>query len=87
MSESQGLLCLVVAPWKISAVHPGAFVLCLYEMKPAIVLSKLDVMSADRKRSRAETLAILRKTMAAFAGLIAKELEIPLDQIEPSNSK
>jgi hypothetical protein len=67
-----------LAPWNIKAVDPAAFVLCLYEMKPAIVLSKLDDMSADRNRARVETLSVLQKTIPSFVNRIVTELEISL---------
>jgi predicted nucleic acid-binding protein len=65
-------------PWKITATDPAHFVLHLYEMKPTIVLSKIDDMSRERNRSRNETLIILRKTMPSLVDRIASELEIEL---------
>jgi hypothetical protein len=47
-------------------------------MKPAIVLSKLDDMSADRNRARVETLSVLQKTIPSFVNRIVTELEISL---------
>ena len=63
-------------PFSVKACDPGAFALRLYEMKPAIVLSKLDDMATDRDRSRKQMLDILRKTMPGFVTRIATELEI-----------
>ena len=65
-------------PWGIEAITPSTFLLSLYELRPAVVVSKIDDMSADRYRDRMGTLVALHRTVPGFALTVAADLSLEL---------
>lgn len=65
-------------PWGMEISSPSEFLTALYEMRPAIVISKLDDMAVDRKKDRMELLSVLYKTVPSFASRIASDLSLEL---------
>jgi len=55
-----------LAPWRIRACHPQAFLAELMQGAPDVVLATLRQQAAERSRSLADLLQILSATVPAF---------------------
>lgn len=67
-------------PWGIVAVGAGDYLTTLYEMEPAVVLSKVDDMAAKRRKSRGEILGLLERRVPGFTQAIASDLQIVIEK-------
>ena len=65
-------------PWDIEVVRPGEYLIALYELAPAIVITKLDDIATKKNRSREENLAFFNRIVPSFARHIATELDLSL---------
>jgi len=69
----------VIAKWSIDVSGPSSFLIAMFDMQPAIVISKLDDMSADRSIERTRLLSILHKSVPGFSARVASDLGIELN--------
>lgn len=60
-----------LADWGVTAVHPQAFLIELFQQEPGVVLAKLEEQAADRGRTLPALLNILGRTVPGFAALVA----------------
>lgn len=70
----------VLAPFDVEAMSPGAFLSCLYGIRPQVVLAKLDDIARDRNRTRADILRRLDRLVPGFAQALATDLDISLER-------
>lgn len=66
------------APWNVEIVRPGDYLVSLYELAPAVVMSKLDDIATKKGRSREENLAFFNRIVPTFAHSVATDLGITL---------
>jgi len=59
-----------LAGWGVTAVHPQAFLIELFQQGPTVVLAKLEEQAADRGRSLSALLKILGRTVPGFTALL-----------------
>ena len=59
-----------LAGWGVTAVHPQAFLIELFQQEPTVVLAKLEEQAADRGRSLSALLNILGRSVPDFAELV-----------------
>lgn len=60
-----------LAPWRVVALHPQAFIIELLRQEPAVIAAKLQEQAADRGRSLPELLKMLDHTVPGFAALVS----------------
>jgi hypothetical protein len=58
-------------PWGVVALHPQAFLIELFRMEPALVVTKLEQQAADRGRRLPQLLDLLCATVPEFARLVS----------------
>lgn len=61
--------------WGITAHHPSDFLINLYSMNSATVVSKIDAIARDRNYTPEEYLKQLAKVVRAFSEYVANDLE------------
>ena len=76
-----------MAPWGILAVHPGTYLVTLYEHDPGIVVDKLRRIADDRGRSLEEMLGRLAWTTPQFSIHVADALSIIVPVVSPADWK
>ena len=76
-----------MAPWGILAVHPGTYLVTLYEHDPGIVVDKLRRIADDRGRSLEEVLGRLAWTTPQFSIHVADALSIIVPVVSPADWK
>jgi len=59
-------------PWGITALHPQAFLIEIFERERALVLAKLNQQAADRSRSLGQLLNILSATVPDFTAIVSR---------------
>ena len=64
--------------WDVEAVRPGDYLISLYELAPAVVMSKLDDIAQKKGRAREENIAFFHRIVPAFAHHVASDLGITL---------
>ena len=67
-----------LAPWSISAVHPGRYLITLWEHEPAVVQDKIRRMADDTGESFEQMLERLARSVPQFARYVAAVLDIRL---------
>ncbi len=63
-----------VKPWSISVSHPQDFLLSLYELQPAQVVSRIDAIAAKRKIDVENVLLRLGKALPKFSSKLIVDL-------------
>jgi predicted nucleic acid-binding protein len=58
-------------PWGIAALHPQSFLIEVFRQEQTLVMAKLNQQAADRGRSVAQLLDVLRVTVPDFAALVS----------------
>jgi predicted nucleic acid-binding protein len=72
-----------LAPWGVTAVHPGDFLRVLYDLDEGVVVSVLRRMAAIRKKTFVEMLTRLNAGVPAFTAHVASELGLEVPAYSP----
>jgi hypothetical protein len=70
-----------LSQWGIEAQHPDEFLIHLYDLYPAVVISKLHDQCVTIGRRLPELLRTLRTAVPQFAGVIASKLALEIPAI------
>lgn len=65
-----------LAPWGISALHPQAYLLTLYEMDDIQVVSRLAAIAARRGEAQEDVLMRLGRALPVFASRLLDDLNL-----------
>ena len=60
-----------LAMWRVRAVHPQSFLIEIFRLEQAVVMTKLEQLAADRGRTLRQLLDILSGTVPDFVALVA----------------
>lgn len=72
-------------PWGIVAVHPGTYLVTLYEHDPGVVLDKVRRIADDRRKSLEGVLGRLAWGAKSFSEYVADALSLDLPTITPTD--
>ena len=72
-------------PWGILAVHPGTYLVTLFEHDRAVVVDKLHRLAHDRGRSIEEVLGRLHWSVPSFSVHVADAIDVEIHEIKPFN--
>ena len=61
-------------PWDVSACHPSHFLTMVYSLNAGLVVARLEEIARKRNRTPKEHLALLGKSVPAFASHVAEAL-------------
>jgi predicted nucleic acid-binding protein len=66
-------------PWDMSACHPADYLITLYSLNAGVVVARLEEIARKRKRTPEQHLALLGKSVPAFAAHVAEAVgwELP----------
>lgn len=76
-----------LSPWEIVAVHPGTYLITLFEHDRGVVVDKLHRLAMDRGRTFEETLGRLAWSVGSFSAHVGNALGIEIPKIEASTWK
>lgn len=65
-----------LAPFRVEARHPDAFLVALYDLRPQVVIHTLDAQASAIGRSISELLNTLQRITPDFAELVRSELRL-----------
>ena len=65
-----------LAPFRVEARHPDAFLVALYDLNPQVVTHTLDAQASAIGRSISELLSTLQRITPDFAELICSQLRL-----------
>ena len=66
-------------PWDVNACHPADYLITLYSLNAGVVVARLEEIARKRKRTPEQHLALLGKSVPAFAAHVAEAVgwELP----------
>jgi hypothetical protein len=71
-------------PWGIIAVHPGTYLITLFEHDRGVVVDKLHRVSGDRGKSIEVTLGRLAWSVPNFAAHVGEALGVSVPEVTPA---
>jgi hypothetical protein len=72
-------------PWGIVAVHPGSYLVTLYEHDAAVVFDKIRRIALDRNKSVEELLGRLAWAVPTFTHHVAIALDLDIPKVTPQD--
>lgn len=75
----------VLEPWGIIAVHPGTYLVTLYEHDAAVVFDKVRRLAFDRRKSVEELLGRLAWAGPTFSRHVANALDLDIPLVTPQD--
>ncbi len=72
-------------PWGIVAVHPGTYLITLFEHDRGVVVDKLHRIAGERSKSIEVTLGRLAWTVPSFSAHVGEALSIEVHEVTPAN--
>ena len=74
-------------PWGIIAVHPGSYLITLFEHDRGIVVDKLYRLSSDRGKTFEQTIGRLAWSVPTFSNHVCDALGVKLETVSPLDWK
>ena len=82
-SNQKHFLDADLEPWGILSVHPGTYLVTLFEHDRAVVVDKLHRIAADRGKSVEETLGRLAWSAPSFSDHVSDALALRISTVSP----